>query len=262
MDKVFQNYKPIITIIIATYNEQNNIVRTLSSIQEQKYRDIEVIVVDGASTDETVGILKENQDIINKWISEKDSGIYDAWNKALKLCSGEWIMFLGAGDYLNPSAVEKYVNCINNSESDINFVSANGVIVRDNGKIVSKVGQSFQKQRFLKYMTICHPSALHHKSLFEEFGSFDSSYHISADYAFLLRSLNSINAAYIDKVLVTILDEGVSAYSFDCLHETRKAKLPYRKRWLVEWEWMLSIIKLYLKLRFFKIRNRINNLCL
>ena len=126
--------QPLITIIIATYNELFNIQKTLDSIYHQKYVNIEIIVIDGDSDDGTVDILNENSARISYWISEVDIGIYDAWNKALKQSSGDWIMFLGAGDCLKFNALDHYIGCINSSNGSENFISSKGTIIDSKGK--------------------------------------------------------------------------------------------------------------------------------
>ena len=246
------NKNPLITIIIATYNDFINIQQTLDSIKNQKYKNTEVIVIDGNSDDGTVDILSENSEIIAQWLSEEDLGIYDAWNKALGLSSGDWIMFLGAGDCLNSNALESYIFCINSNNNSVNFVSSRGVIIDSKGKHMREFGKSLDKKSFLKYMTICHPSSLHHKSLFEINGYYDVSYKLSADYEFLIRSLDSIRSRFIDTALIEVLDGGVSAYSFVGLYETKIIKSSKRAKILVEWEWLLSVIKLYVKLKLLK----------
>ena len=243
------NKNPLITIIIATYNDFINIQQTLDSIKNQKYKNTEVIVIDGNSDDGTIDILSENSEIITQWLSEEDLGIYDAWNKGLELSSGDWVMFLGAGDCLNSNALESYIFCINSKNNSVNFVSSRGVIIDSKGKHMSEFGKRLDKRLFLKNMAICHPSSLHHKSLYLKYGYYDISYKISSDYDFLLRALKSIHPKFIDEVLVEILDGGISTYSFDGLHETRRIKLLYRSRVFVDWEWIVSVVKLYIKLK-------------
>ena len=124
LNKAEINRQPLITIIVATYNELLNIQKTLDSIYYQKYNNFEIIVIDGNSDDGTVKILKKNQNLISKWLSEDDHGIYDAWNKGLNMSSGDWIMFLGAGDTLNDDALNNYANFIKANNYDTNFISS------------------------------------------------------------------------------------------------------------------------------------------
>ena len=90
--------KDKITIITVTYNAGIVLERTIQSIIEQRYENIEYIVVDGCSSDNTIKIIKEYEEYVNKWISEKDNGLYDAMNKGISLASGDWLFFMNAGD--------------------------------------------------------------------------------------------------------------------------------------------------------------------
>ncbi|WP_340621460.1 glycosyltransferase [Xenorhabdus siamensis] len=90
--------KPLISIVTSTYQAVELLPVTIKSIRNQKFKNFEWIIVDNASGDGTKDLIINNQDIIKHWISEKDDGIYNAWNKALKMVSGDWIIFIGAGD--------------------------------------------------------------------------------------------------------------------------------------------------------------------
>jgi cellulose synthase/poly-beta-1,6-N-acetylglucosamine synthase-like glycosyltransferase len=100
--------KPLITIITSTYNAAEYLPRTIKSVREQTYTNIEWIIVDGNSKDNTVELIRQNEDVIDYWVSEPDSGIYDAWNKGVSLANGDWIAFLGAGDSYKPDAINVF----------------------------------------------------------------------------------------------------------------------------------------------------------
>lgn len=91
---------PLITIITSTFNAGEQLRFTAQSIKNQTYPHIQWIIVDGKSSDNTIDIIEELGELVSVWFSEKDSGIYDAWNKALKYAKGDWIQFIGAGDEL------------------------------------------------------------------------------------------------------------------------------------------------------------------
>lgn len=98
-------YKPKITVVSVCYNVASDLAKTIESVSKQTYDDIEYIVIDGASTDNTVDLIKQNYSIVSKWISEPDKGIYDAMNKGIDLATGEWIIFMNAGDVFHNSKV-------------------------------------------------------------------------------------------------------------------------------------------------------------
>jgi glycosyltransferase involved in cell wall biosynthesis len=89
---------PQVSIITVTYNAEKYLEQTIKSIMEQDYPNIEYIIIDGASTDGTIDIIKKYEKYITRWISESDNGIYDAMNKGIKLTTGNWINFMNAGD--------------------------------------------------------------------------------------------------------------------------------------------------------------------
>ena len=121
---------PKITIITVSYNCVDTIEKTILSIINQTYSNIEYIIIDGASTDGTVDIIKKYQDRITYWVSEPDNGIYDAWNKGIKASNGEWISFVGADDILINDCIEKYV--FETNKSKINFISSKILKVKKN----------------------------------------------------------------------------------------------------------------------------------
>ena len=109
--KKFNNKKidkkfPLISIITIVYNNSLHIQKTLNSIFNQKYKNFELIVIDGGSTDNTLNIIKQNNDKIDFWISEKDKGIYDAFNKGMTHCEGDYIGFVNSDDILLPNALK------------------------------------------------------------------------------------------------------------------------------------------------------------
>lgn len=175
---------PRFTIITVSYNAENNIGKTLASIKAQTYKNYEVILVDGNSSDNT---LKKAADIgmhnLNV-ISEEDSGIYDAMNKGVKLAAGEYIYFLNVEDYFyDDSTLEKVNNKLNELSWPELFY----------GDVVSYVGDKFSylnqspnitKDYFLK-QTICHQAIFAKKQLFDKYGFFKEKYKICADLAWL-----------------------------------------------------------------------------
>lgn len=97
-----------VTVVTVCYNAKELLENTIRSVSDQNYEDFEYIVVDGGSTDGTVDILNEYENVIDRWVSEKDRGIYDAMNKAVLMAGGEWVIFMNAGDtFYSPDTLEK-----------------------------------------------------------------------------------------------------------------------------------------------------------
>ena len=103
---------PLISIITVVFNNVSHLQKTLNSIYKQKYKNYELIVIDGGSSDGTLQIIKNNKKKIDKWVSEKDKGIYDAFNKGMDLAEGDYIGFVNSDDILLPNALKilkKYI---------------------------------------------------------------------------------------------------------------------------------------------------------
>ena len=202
--------KPLVSIITATFNASEHLPRTIQSIREQTYANIEWIVVDGASKDKTVELIRQNDDVIDYWLSEADGGIYDAWNKGILHASGDWIAFLGAGDSYSPDAITTYVGAINSSSVMPEFVSSRVRLVNSSGVTLRVWGAPFNWAEYKKYMTVAHVGALHHRSLFEKHGLFDISYSSAADYEFLMRCGASLKSIYLNELTADMLVGGIS----------------------------------------------------
>ena len=137
-----QDNRPLLTIITVVLNNAAHLQATINSVLRQSYDNIEYIVVDGGSTDGTIDIIKKHAEHITKWISEKDSGIYDAMNKGVKLASGKYVNFLNAGDTLANnnicSQLAKSIEPHGNKEY-IYLLS----VKRSDGKIINPIFPNF-----------------------------------------------------------------------------------------------------------------------
>ena len=118
------NLKPLISIITVCYNSENTIAKTIESIIQQRYKNIEYIIIDGKSNDKTLSIIDKYRDKVSKIISEEDKGIYDAFNKGLKIANGDLIGFVNSDDLLTPEALEILVKYYNNNPNKDFFFGA------------------------------------------------------------------------------------------------------------------------------------------
>jgi glycosyltransferase involved in cell wall biosynthesis len=200
--------RPLVSIVVATYNVNHILPHCLESIRQQTYPDKEIIVVDGASSDGTVETIKRSPGV-TRWISEPDNGIYNAWNKALRLAQGEWICFLGADDvWASPDSLSCLVAVAESSGAD--YAVAKGKRVNSQGKAIGSVGGPWNWTRMKRWQGVLHPGSLHRKSLFERYGDFNDFFRIAADYDFLLRLGGHAKVAFLDKDVISIGDNGVS----------------------------------------------------
>ena len=203
------NSAPRLSIVIATWNAVNTLERCLHSIMAQDFDDWEILISDGGSTDGTVELILREGPAIGWWQTKKDKGIYDAWNQALDYARGEYVAFLGADDTLHaPSALRHVFELIGKEKYDL--VTGRGVLVNQDGRAYYEFGNAWDYGKLRRRMTICHPGALHRRDLFEQYGKFDTSYRISADYDFLLRLPAELRTLHLDMPITTIADAGIS----------------------------------------------------
>ncbi|MCQ2214302.1 MAG: glycosyltransferase [Bacteroidales bacterium] len=195
---------PTVSIVIATYNSETVIESALNSVLNQTFQDWECLVVDGMSRDKTVDIVESfcSRDSRFRYISEKDRGIYDAFNKGWKRAKGEWILYLGSDDRLTEDGLDKLLDII---DPKYDIVSGNAYIVFEDG--TTKVSYS-------KGYNGCHQAKLMKKELFEKFGGFDESYRILADRELFMRLANAdVKIANYD-VIVSCFSLGGISQSF------------------------------------------------
>ncbi|RQS08866.1 glycosyltransferase family 2 protein [Burkholderia sp. Bp8998] len=216
----------IVTVVIATFNCESTIRNAIESVVTQSANEIELVIVDGNSTDQTISIIEEYSDHISAFVSENDNGIYDAWNKGVRLGSGSWFSFIGADDVLYPDAMQNYIDYVNSScpkdalvvSSRVNLVTASG-----NSRTI---GEAWNWAKFRRIMNIAHVGALHKRQLFDHYGLFDSSYRICGDYELLLRPRGDLNASYMPEITAIVSDGGTSrAAGGRIFDETFKAKV-------------------------------------
>jgi glycosyltransferase involved in cell wall biosynthesis len=190
-----------ISIIIVTLNVEKCLQNCLDSIAKQQYPNIEVIIMDGESNDETINIIKRNEHLISTWRSEKDDGIYHAMNKSLKLITGEWVYFLGADDVLldDFSLMAKMLK----SKDSIYY----GSVLREGVKYYGFANA----YRFSKN-SLCHQAIIYPSSVFKKY-KFDERYKISADYVLNMWCWKDKNYKWIfkDYILANFNHTGVSS---------------------------------------------------
>lgn len=203
-----------ISIITAVYNCRDTIAQTIESILSQDYSNIELIVIDGGSTDGTLDILNQYRDYIDLFISERDEGIYDALNKGIQFSTGGVIGFLHADDsYTDKNVLKKIRQAFCTSGVDIVY---SDLVYVKNGPITDVI-RYWRSGPFdrgsLKYGWMPpHPTIYARKSVYDIFGGFDRKYLISADYDFMLRILlnHNVKISYIPEVLVRMRIGGIS----------------------------------------------------
>jgi len=177
----------------------------------QDFTNWELIVIDGGSSDGTVEILEKYDRHITYWVSEPDHGIYHAWNKALKQAKGEWVIFLGADDYLmDANALGDMSVHLRGAFPDYRVVYGKVLQVDRSGSPIRVLGEPWGRvrDRCRVHMSIPHPATFQHRSLFSENGYFCEDFSIAGDYEFLLRELPERPALFVENVTVTGMQVG------------------------------------------------------
>lgn len=239
------------SIITATYNSQSTILDTLKSVATQTYANIEHIIIDGKSTDNTLSIIKENSEKISKIISESDNGIYDALNKGIKNATGDIICFLHADDiYADNTIIEKTAKLFSEKQTDSIYGDLQYVTKEDTNKIIRywKSGE-FSFSKLKKGWMPPHPTFFVKKEIYNKFGTFDTNFRISADYDIILRLLgkHKISAAYLPEVMVKMRIGGESNKSFiNIIKKMKEDVKVLKKNKLGNWHTVLlkNIIKI------------------
>lgn len=198
-------FQPSVSIIIAVKNAKEHLRQTLASIQQQRYLPLEIIVIDGGSTDGTLDVIRENQGIIQSVVSEPDRGISDAFNKGLKLANNEYINFQGAGDTLyHPDCIQ---NLFIDLDSSYRLICGKVVRVQEDGVtpiwIAPRRIVPFDKKSLLLKMSLPHQGLFTHRSFFEQYGGFDLSVRFAMDYELLLRAYAHFPKTMVKDVIVS-----------------------------------------------------------
>ena len=212
------------SIIIATHNAGKSLNNTLSSILSQTNTDYEVIVIDGVSTDGSQTILKSYESKFGKklhWISEPDNGVYDAMNKGIEIATGEWLYFLGSGDYFIDNEVLASVSGeINKYDADVIY----GDIQWGETDIISH--GKFSRARLVT-LNMNHQTIFCKKTVFDKVGMFETKYQIAADYIFNMKWFNdrSIRNRYFHRIITVYDTTGISSVSKDPVFEKERAEI-------------------------------------
>lgn len=250
---MFENPKKMrsatISIIISVLNGQRTLCRCLDSILKQTYTSYEIICIDGGSTDGTTRIIENYLPKLSHFVSEPDSGVYEAWNKALPHVKGDYIMFIGCDDYFyDDNVLANLSRAADRDQSDL--ITSEILVVNSAGKTLERRGKAWDFNRLKAVCNVVHPGLLHKKQLFEEFGEFNTSYRISADYEFLLRISRPIKSTHLNIVSVCMENSGLSnKYLFRTLFETYKAQLnsEHVANHSAHFNFLASIAKTYVK---------------
>ena len=201
-----------VSIITTTYNDSESLKKTIRQVQAQDYPNIEYIIVDGASKDNTMDVIKEAERIFGDklvWISEKDTGIYDAINKGLKLATGDYIgtcfdQFAG-NDVISKMVAIMEKEGTDGVHGDLNYMDGETIVRK------WRQGQGNIRTGWMPG----HPTLYLKKEVYDKYGLYKTDYRISADYEFMIRILKDkqVKLSYIPEVLIKMAHGGTSTNS-------------------------------------------------
>lgn len=206
--------QPKISIVTITYNDKTHLKMTLDSLISQSYKEYESIVVDGASTDGTVELLKEYEQKMNgrmHWISEKDEGLYFAINKGIQMATGEIIGLL-YDQYAHEEVLQKIADTFEKEQCDV--VHGDLYYMGEHGEVIRywHMGQGKIKHGWMA----AHPTLYIKKQVYDTYGLYNTNYSGGADYEFEVRIFQDekLKVSYIPEILIHMFYGGTSSGSF------------------------------------------------
>lgn len=209
-----------ISIITSTYNSEKTVEDTLKSILNQSYKDIELLIIDGKSKDNTLNIVRRYEKLFQgklRYISESDKGIYDAMNKGIRMATGDVVGILNSDDlYMDNKVLEDIVNAF--IKSNVDAIYGNLIFVEENNteKVVRIwKGSQYYPNGFMKGWHPAHPTFYVRKGVYEKYGGFDISFNVSADFELMLRFIEKhrISNLYLDRTFIRMRMGGESTGS-------------------------------------------------
>ena len=210
--KEIQN--PLISVITVCLNSDKTIRDTIESVLNQTYNNIEYILIDGNSTDNTLAIITsykvefKKRGINYKWISEPDGGIYEAMNKGVALAIGEFIGIIGADDWYEPRGIEIIVAHYKKTSAD--YIHGN-IRVYSPTNVFLKERKAGTKTEMIKRMSFFHPSSFIKRKIYKDLDGYYLKYKICSDYDFILRIINNdYSISYVDQTLANHSYGGIS----------------------------------------------------
>ena len=248
-----------ISLITITYNSEKTLADTIQSVLNQTYTDIEYILVDGASKDNTVSIIKQYEPLFEgrmKWISEPDKGLYDAMNKGIRMATGDIVGILNSDDFFTSNEIlQKNANAfLQDTKLDAVYGDVHFVNPDDLKKCVRYYSSKVFKRSLMKLGFMpAHPSFYIRRECFEKYGLYKTDYKIAADFEFLLRVIykERIKTQYLPIDMVTMRTGGASTSGLESHKRIMKEHLRafcengiYTNRVLLSLRYVYKIIEL------------------
>lgn len=248
---------PVFSIITITFNSEKTIERTLKSVLGQSFKDFEYIIVDGASKDGTMEIVRKYEPLFEgrmKWKSEPDKGIYDAMNKGIMRSSGDIIGIVNSDDWLEPDALENVAKKVETTSNPLDTIYCGNLIFHYNdGTQLKRIASEKRLERSAKTydIGIFHPATFVPKNIYDKLGIFDLQFKLNADVDFILRCYQAgVHFVYVDAVLSNMSDGGATNSGATAKEiADRKAVIKKHAKGRMDFfrVWIPYILKMYIK---------------
>ncbi len=242
-----------ISIITISYNAEKHLERTINSVINQDYNNIEYIIIDGKSKDKTVEIIKKYDSKIDNWKSEADKGLYDAMNKGIKKANGDYLLFMNAGDIFFDNKTVSNIFASASQPQDIYYGET--MIVNEDNKLIGMRRLTAPKQlnwkSFKKGMRVSHQSFIARKELSS---LYDTKYRFSADFDWCIKIMKKSKKITNTNLIITrYLDGGLTKHN---LIPSLKERFKIMQKFYGLPSTLLNHIGLGTKLIFFIIKNK------
>jgi len=249
--------KPLISIITVVYNGEKDIEETIKSVVNQTYDNVEYIIIDGNSTDNTVNIIKKYEDKIDYWISEKDKGIYDAMNKGINLFHGRFLNFMNASDIFSGTDILENINKkILEEKIFPEFIYGNAIIFDEDGSLIKELKPLKFSKTFLNMFStrvVCHQAVFVNK---DKVCFYDTSFKIKGDLNWYYDLLKNIEMKNIHKIDLNICNYSLGGVSGQNVLKNYKeqVKVMYKQNNIIEF---IAFLPFLLIPFIFKLKKKI-----
>jgi glycosyltransferase involved in cell wall biosynthesis len=205
------NAVPRVSVVTVSLNNRIFIADTIRSVFAQDHPNIEYVIIDGGSTDGTVEVIRAHEARLAAWVSEPDNGISDAFNKGLARTSGDYILFLNSDDWLaGPEVVSGAMQvAVNAGCPEVVFGDCD-VVDRETSRRLRRLSMKWSPLAFRMGRMINHPALFTHRSYFDRYGTFDTSYRIAMDFELLLRGALKVRVVHFPGVVTNMRSGGLS----------------------------------------------------
>lgn len=198
---------PLVSVITVCLNSAGTLQRCISSVEQQTYKNIEYLVIDGGSSDGTQAIIEANSDVVDRWISEPDDGISDAFNKGIALASGEYYLILNSDDWLRPKGIEQLLS----ASGQAHVICGGADIHESTGELI--FSRYSRHEKILDKSSINHGTCLIRRSVHDVVGNYRLDRSVAMDHAFFLAVLRHFGESAFASTEVSVVNFSMGGIS-------------------------------------------------